>query len=172
MNIRNTLITAGSALALSALATGALASGSVSATANASATVLAPVTITKTQDLLFGQVVRPSNANINTVTLDTNNTVTVTGTGNGSVVSSPSASAKFNITAPAATTYTTTQSLTFTQAGLTNIGASAPVAEAGTLGTIPAGGTQAIDYGGHFDMTAATPAQNYTGTLSVTVNYN
>ena len=172
MNIRNVLIAAGSAVALSALATSAFAGGSVTGTANASATVLSPVSITKTQDLLFGQVVRPSNASSNTVTLDTNNAVTVTGAGNGSVVSSTTSSAKFNITAPAATTYTTVQSLVFTQAGLTNIAASAPVAETGTLGTIPAGGVQAIDYGGQFDMSAATTAQAYTGTLSVTVNYN
>ena len=42
----------------------------------------------------------------------------------------------------------------------------------GTLGTIPAAGVQEIRYGGQFDMGSATPAQAYTGTLSVTVNYN
>lgn len=172
MNTRNILIAAGAALAVSALATGALAAGSVSTTANATATVLSPVTITKTQDLAFGQVVRPSDANSNTVTLGANGAVTITGAGNGSAVNSPTTAAKFTITAPVATTYTTTQSLTFTQAGLTNIASGLPAAETGVLGTIPAGGTQAIDYGGRFDMTAATTAQNYTGTLSVTVNYN
>ncbi|WP_394762491.1 DUF4402 domain-containing protein [Phenylobacterium sp.] len=172
MNIRNILVAAGSALALSALATGAFAAGSVSTTATASVTVLSPVTLVKTQDLVFGQVVRPSDANTNTVTLDTNDTVTVTGAGNGSMVASTTSSAKFTITAPAATTYTTTQGLTFTAAGLTNIGPSLPVAQTGTLGTIPAGGSQGITYGGHFDMNAATPAQAYTGTLAVTVNYN
>lgn len=172
MNIRSTLVAAGSAIALSALATSALASGSVSTTANASVTVLSPITITKTQDLVFGQVVRPSNASPNTVTLDTSDTVTLTGLGNGSVVASTTSSAKFNITAPAATTYTTTQALTFAQTGLTSIAASLPVATTGALGTIPPAGIQEIRYGGQFDMTSSTPAQNYTGTLSVTVNYN
>ena len=172
MSSRNILLAVGGVVAASALAANALASGSVTGTANASATVLSPVTITKTQDLLFGQVVRPSDANTNTVTIDTNNTVTITGAGNGSTVASPTTSAKFSITAVGATTYTTTQSLVFTQNGLTNVGASLPVAESGTLGTIPGGGTQVLDYGGHFDMTVATPAQAYTGTLSVTVNYN
>ena len=172
MNIRHILVAAGSAFAFSALATGALASGSVSANANASATVLSPVNLTKTQDLVFGQVVRSSNANPNTVTLNTSDAVTLTGAGNGSVVASTTSSAKFNITAPAATTYTTTQALSFVQAGLTNVAASLPVATNGTLGTIPAAGIQEIRYGGQFDMSAATPAQNYTGTLSVTVNYN
>jgi len=172
MSSRNILLAAGGAVLASALATGAMASGSVTGTANASATVLSPVTITKTQDLLFGQVVRPSDANTNTVTLDTNNTVTVTGAGNGSTVASTTTSAKFAVTAVGATTYTTSQALVFTQTGLTNVGASLPVAESGTLGTIPAGGTQILDYGGHFDMSATTPAQAYTGTLTVTVNYN
>ena len=38
--------------------------------------------------------------------------------------------------------------------------------------TIGAAGTQEIRYGGQFDMTPATTAQAYTGTLAVTVNYN
>jgi hypothetical protein len=161
-----------SAAALSALASGALAAGSVSATAPASVTVLSPTTLTKTQDMLFGQVVRPSNANTNTVTLDVNNTVTLGGAGNGSIVASTTSSAKFNIIAPAGTTYATTQALTFVQTGLTNIGASLPVATTGSLGTVPLSGVQEIRYGGNFDMGSATPAQAYTGTLSVTVNYN
>ena len=69
MQVRNALIAAGSALALSALATSAFAA-SVSTTANASVTVVSPTAITKTQDLVFGQVVRPSGIDNNTVTLD------------------------------------------------------------------------------------------------------
>jgi hypothetical protein len=172
MKFRNVLIVASSAIALAALSTGAMAAGSISTTAPASVTVLSPTNITKTQNLVFGQVIRPSNANPNTVTLDANDTVTLTGTGNGSVVSSTTSSAKFDITAPTGTTYSTTQALTFTQTGLTNIAASAPVTTNGSAGVIPASGVQEIRYGGQFDMTASTPAQNYTGTLSVTVNYN
>ena len=157
---------------VASLATGAMAAGSVQTTAPASVTILSPTTITKTQNLVFGSVIRPSNANTNTVTLDANDTVTVTGTGNGSVVSSTTSSAKFDVSAPAATTYTTTQSLTFVQTGLTNINASAPATTNGSPGVIPVGGIQEIRYGGSFDMNAATPAQAYTGTLTVTVNYN
>ena len=46
------------------------------------------------------------------------------------------------------------------------------MATTGVLGTIPAAGVQEIRYGGQFDMNASTTAQSYTGTLSVTVNYN
>jgi len=172
MKIGFALRTGAVALALGALAGGAYAAGSVSATAPASVTVIAPVTLTKTQDLAFGQVVRPSNANSNTVILDTDNTVTLSGGGNGGIIASTTSSAKFNLTAPAGTTYSTTQSLAFTQNGLTGVAASLPVASAGVLGTVPAAGIQEIRFGGQFDMTSSTPPQTYTGTLSVTVNYN
>jgi len=172
MKTRNLLIVAASAAAGLAIASGALAAGSVSTTAGASVTVLSPVTITKTQDMKFGQVVRPSNANTNTVTLDANDTVTLTGTGNGGVVASTTSSAKFDVTASAGTTYSTTQTLSFTQNGLTNVAASLPTTTNGSPGVIPASGIQEMRYGGQFDMGSATPAQTYTGTLSVTVNYN
>jgi hypothetical protein len=152
MNIRNALLAAGGALAISGLATGAWASGTVSATANATATVISPTTITKTQDMNFGTVVRPTTG--------------------GSVVTSPTTSAKFNIAVQTATNYTLAQTLTFTQSGLTNITPGTAVATTGTLGTVAANGTQEIRYGGSFDIGVATPIQNYTGTLSVTVTYN
>jgi hypothetical protein len=172
MTIGLGLRTAAATLALAALSTSALASGSVQATASASATVISPITLQKTQDMAFGQVVRPSNANTNTVTLDANDTVTLSGSGNGSTIASTTSSAKFTLSAPAGTTYTTVQTLTFNQNGLTNVAAALPVATTGVLGTVPAAGTQELRYGGAFDVTAATPAQAYTGTLSVTVNYN
>ena len=170
---RRHLIAAIAGLGATVAASGALASGSVQATANATLTVLSPTTLSKTQDMVFGQIVRPSSGS-NTVTLDTSDTVTISGAGNGSVVASTTSSAKFNVVSAAATTFTTTQTLTFAQAGLTNIAPSAPVATSGTLGTISGanGGSQEIRYGGQFDITAATAAQNYTGTLTVTVNYN
>jgi len=172
MKTPNILVAALSVVAATAMASAACAAGSVSATAPASVTILSPTTITKTQDLVFGQVVRPSNANTNTVILDANNTVSLTGTGNGSMVASTTSSAKFNVSAPAGTTYSTTQGLTFTQTGLTNIAASTPTTTSGTPGVIPVSGIQEIRYGAQFDMTSSTPAQAYTGTLSVTVNYN
>jgi hypothetical protein len=172
MNIGFSPRAAAVALTLAALAGAANAAGSVSATAPASVTVLSATTLTKTQDMAFGQVVRPSNANSNTVTLDANDTVTLSGTGNGSAVASTTTSAKFNLNAPPGTTYSTVQTLNFVQTGLTNVAPAAPVATNGVLGTVPASGVQELRYGGQFDMTSATPAQAYTGTLSVTVNYN
>jgi Domain of unknown function (DUF4402) len=171
MNIRNTLVATGAALALCALATSAFASGTVSATANASVTVMSPDTLTKTQDLVFGAVVRPSTGT-NTVALDTLGRISISGAGNGGIVNSSTSAARFNLVVPAATTYTTTQTLTFAQAGLTNISVTAPATTTGTVGTIAAAGTQDLELGGQFDMSSATTAQAYTGTLTLTVNYN
>ncbi|MBS0361135.1 MAG: DUF4402 domain-containing protein [Proteobacteria bacterium] len=173
MNVRHTAIRVGAGLLIAALATSAFAAGSVQSTANATLTVLSPTTLTKTQDMAFGSVVRPTSGT-NTVTLSTAGVVSISGGGNGSLVNSTTNQAKFVVTTAAADTFTTTQSLTFTQAGLLNISASAPTATSGTLGTITGanGGSQELNFGGQFDITSATTAQAYTGTLTVTVNYN
>lgn len=154
-----------------ALATAASAAGSVNATAPATATIVSPVTLTKTQNMAFGSIVRPSNANTNTVTLDANGNVTLSGTGNATLVVSTRTSALFNVVGVAGTTYTTTQGLVFAPT-LSNTAAALPVASTGTLGTIPAGGSQELRYGASFDITSATLAQAYTGTLSVQLDYN
>jgi hypothetical protein len=172
MNIGFGLRAAGLAVALASLSGAAFAAGSVSTSANATATIVSPVTLAKTQDMAFGSIVRPSNASPNTVTLDANDTVTLTGAGNGSTIASTRTSAKFNLTAPPGTTYSTVQTLSFTTSGLTGIAASLPVATTGVLGTVPAGGVQELRYGGQFDINSSTVAQLYTGTLSITVNYD
>ena len=173
MNIRHTIIRLGAGLLIAALSTSAFASGTASATANATLTIMAPGTLTKVKDIAFGSIVRPSTGT-NTVTLSSvNSSVTVTGTGDASTVAgaTPSA-AKFTFVAPPGTTYTTTQTLTFTQAGLANISASSPTTTTGTLLTVPAGGSQDLNLGGQFDISASTTAQAYTGSLALTVNYN
>ena len=172
MTIGFGLRTAAIAFALTAVAGGAYAAGAVTATAPASVTILSATTLTKTQDMQFGSVVRPSNANVNTVTLDANDGVSLTGTGNGATVASTTSSAKFNVTAAPGTTYATVQTLAFTQNGLANVSPSLPTTTNGAPGVVPASGVQEIRYGGSFDMSSSTPAQAYTGTLSVTVNYN
>jgi AICAR transformylase/IMP cyclohydrolase PurH len=170
MNIRNILVAAGSALAISALATAASAA-TVSATANASVTVISPTTITKTQDLVFGTVVRPTTG-ANTITMGTNDVVAISGAGNGSIVASTTSAAKFTLASQAAITYSLSPTLTFVQTGLTNITVGTPTVSTGTLGTLGASGSQDIKYGASFDMGVGTVAQAYTGTLTVIVTYN
>ena len=137
-----------------------------------SVTILAPVTVAAVQGLDFGMVTRPANASTNTISLDPSGNVTVTGAGDGTHVAGGVTAAKFNIAGDAGITYSTTQSLTFGQTGLTNIVASSPAATTGTLGVIPATGSQEIRIGGAFDVSAASPIQVYSGSLTVTVSYN
>jgi hypothetical protein len=158
-------------LALLAVPTAAMA-GSVTATAPVSVTILAPVTLQNTQGLAFGSVTKPSGAAGNTVNLDASGNVTISGAGDATHPASTTTAAKFDLVGQAGTTYSTTQSLAFSQTGLTNVSVSAPVAGAGALGVIPAAGVQELRFGGAFDLSSSTPIGSYTGSLTVTVNYN
>jgi hypothetical protein len=160
------------ALTILAIPGVAIAGGSVTATAPASVVILAPVTITNTQGLDFGAVTKPGTAAGNTVTLDTSGNVSITGAGNATHASSTVSAARFNLVGDAGVTYSTTQSLSFAQAGLTNVSAFQPAVSNGAPGVIPASGMQELRFGGAFDLSAATPIGAYTGSLSVTVNYN
>jgi hypothetical protein len=159
------------ALAIALAATGATA-GTVTATAPASVLILAPVTVSATQGLAFGTVVRPANAGANTITLDADSNVTISGSGDAAARASTVSAAKFDVAGDPGITYSTSQSLQFAQAGLINVSVTAPVTTVGTPGVIPASGVQEIRFGGAFEVSAATPAQSYTGALTVTVNYN
>jgi hypothetical protein len=172
MKAQNALLLALAVAALTLSATPASA-GTVSATASVSVTILAPVTLQATQGLDFGAVTRPGNNGANTITLDpANSSVTLTGTGDGARAAGSVSPAKFSLVGEAGITYSTTQSLSFAQPGLTRVSVSMPVAGNGSLGVIPASGMQELRFGGAFDLDAATPAQAYTGSLAVTVNYN
>ncbi len=173
MRLQNVVLLAASATALTLSAGAALASGSVTATASASVTILAPVTIQATQGLEFGSVTKPANAAANTVTLDAaSNNVTLSGAGDGARAAGTVNAAKFSLIGQAGITYSTSQSLTFAEPGLDRVSVSAPLVGNGAFGVIPASGVQELRFGGAFDVSAATPAQAYTGALSVTVNYN
>ena len=177
MAYRNILLASAGALALSTLATGAFAAGTLNASAVSSVIVVSPTTLTKTQDMNFGTVVRPSGASGNTTfILDTGNTVTKSG-GDGSIVASTTTSAKFSLVTTPGIAFSAGAVLSFAPAGqLINIAAGAPLIT-GATGTGPtfnlaANGTAILSYGGQFDVTPSTVPQTYTGTLAVTITYN
>lgn len=172
MKMQTALRMMAEALVLIALPTAAIAGGSVTATAPVSVTILAPVTLQNTQGLAFGAVTKPSGAAGNTVSLDTSGNVTITGSGDATHPASTATAAKFDLVGQPGMTYSTTQSLSFAQPGLTNVAVSAPAVGAGAFGVLPATGVQELRFGGAFDLSAATPVGSYTGSLSVTVNYN
>jgi hypothetical protein len=172
MKLQNVVLAAAAATALT-LSASAASAGMVSATASVSVLVLAPVTLLATQGLDFGAVTKPGNTGANTVTLDpASSNVTVSGAGDATRAAGAVSPAKFSLIGDPGITYSTTQSLVFAQPGLARVSVSAPVAGNGALGVIPAGGRQELRFGGAFDLSAATPVQAYTGSLSVTVNYN
>ena len=166
-------LAAAAAVAVLGLATAASAAGSVAQTAPVTLTIATAINLTKTTNMAFGTVIKPSNANTNTVIVGPDGSISITGTGDGSTVSAtPHSQAVFSLVAPAGTTYASLTGLSMTPV-LTNTAATAvPTTTTGTYGTVPVGGVQDLNVGGQFDMSAATVAQAYTGTLSLTVNYN
>lgn len=155
-------------LATVVAALGTLSSAAIAATASgtASATVIAPITITSTTPLNFGSF---SNAAAGTVTIDTAGARTssgvllsaVTAGARGVFTVGGSNNAGFSITSP--------QGFSVTTAG------GSPMAFAltlpGTTGTLSSG-SATINVGGVLTVGAAQLAGTYTGSYSVVVEYN
>lgn len=176
---RRLLIAAG----LAAAATGAVAQSSATGTANATATIIRPITVSSSADLAFGNVVPGASAG-SLVIAATSGTPTQTpaggvtqpGTQRGTITA-----AKFDVAGEGALTYTITLpagAATITD-GTNNMtvdtwtSSIATTAGAGLLsGTSGNAGTQTFYVGGKLNVGANQAAANYTGTFSVTVAYN
>lgn len=163
------------ACAASLAATGALAA---TATATANATIVAPAQLSVTRDLEFGSIARPS---VGTTTVTVASAASGTATpqvsgGNGFVPTPGQArAATFRLIGTNGQTYSVAgNALSFTGAAgnLSNVGPESPVAASGTLTTLPASGQDDLYVGGHFDITPTTAMQAYTGSLTLTVNFN
>ncbi|MBL8773196.1 MAG: DUF4402 domain-containing protein [Phenylobacterium sp.] len=151
----------------------------VSADATANATIVAPNQVSATRSLEFGSIARPTNSGATTVIVASAATGTATPSVSGSngFVPTPgqARAATFRLIGTNGQTYSiTTNSLSFTGASgnLTNIASETPVAASGTLNTLPSSGQDDLFIGGRFDITSTTALQTYTGTLSLTVNFN
>ncbi|HEX9172950.1 MAG TPA: DUF4402 domain-containing protein [Telluria sp.] len=164
-----------SACALIAAAVGgnaAAADGNASATT----TVISALTITKAEDLSFGNVIAGSTAG--TIKVDTNGVRTV---GGGVVLGSGTGTAaKFDITGSGTMTYTITYAsgvqltgpgtaMSLTQiSDATGAGGASGLVTSGTL----VAGLQSLFIGGTLDVGANQTGGLYTGSLTATVNYN
>ena len=165
------------AAALAASAVGAQAAPAT-ATATASANIVAPATVVNQRALQFGALAKPTTGTSTFTVASTaaaTQTPVETGGGDGfAPLANQAFAAQFRVTAQAGTTYTVdTTSLSFTgQAGnLGNVGSESPAADAGSVGTVPAGGVQDLFIGGHLDVTSSTAIQAYTGTLTLPLNF-
>ena len=146
------------------------------ATAAASATIITPITITKTADMNFGNVA-VSAATAGTVVLAPAGTRTTGGAGGVTLPSTTGtvAAASFTVSGQASYTYAITlpTSATITSSGNTmtvNGFTSTPSA----TGTLSSGGTQTLTVGATLNVAAAQAVGTYTNSsaVPVTVNYN
>ncbi|MEK7719184.1 MAG: DUF4402 domain-containing protein [Bacteroidota bacterium] len=151
-----------------------------SATATSAATIVTPISITKTGDMNFGNV--SVNANPGTVVLLPAGTrsatggVTVTAAMGGTITA-----ATFDVAGQANYTYSislpvgaTPVTLTHTNAVNTmTAGTFSSAAASGTMGTLSAGGVQTLNVGATLNVAGGQLAGVYTSTaFTVTVNYN
>jgi hypothetical protein len=162
---------------LAGLASTAAAQAS-SDTASVSATIIRPISITKTTDMAFGTIVRPATGSA-TVTLGTDGNVTgVTTVGAGRTA------AVFGVAGEGGQTYTIGEVATLTGPSSTSLTLTlTKAATGGTISTTAAGGTGVLSnalgapgaatltYGASFPVTSTTATGAYTGSLIATVNY-
>lgn len=159
MSIRNLLI---ASVALTAMAGAAHAATGSAVTGNASAhaKIIAPITITKQRDLEFGTILRPTTSTPATITLAATAGAT-TSAGSGAAVTGSSQTAQFDVTGGAA--YTVSAAFS---------GDIASLSPTATLSATTGTANQTIYVGGTFDVTNATAANDYTGTVTLTVQYD
>lgn len=149
--------------------------GSVNAaseTANATATVVAPIAITKSADLVFGKFSAGTGGTVVMSTAGgrtaTGGVVLLTGTGGNA--------ASFSVTGDANATYAITlptSAATITRsAGTETMSVDTFTSNPATTGTLSASGAQTVTVGATLTVASAQVQGSYTGTFSVAVEYN
>lgn len=159
MSIRNLLIATAALTALAGAAQAATGPA-VTSDAGAHAKIIAPITITKQRDLEFGTILRPTSATPVAVTLAATSGAT-TSAGSGAFTTGSSQSAQFDVTGNAA--YTVSAAFS---GGIASLSPTASLSA--TSGTTD----QTIYVGGSFNVSSATAAGDYTGTVTLTVQYD
>ena len=147
------------------------------ATASASATIITPISITKTIDLNFGNVAVSATTG-GTVILDPSGART---TGGGGGVTLPAttgtvAAASFDVAGAASFTYAITlPSTTVTiSSGSNSMNVTSFTSSPASTGTLSTGGTQTLTVGATLAVAAGQAPGVYTNAtgIPVTVNYN
>lgn len=162
--MKKLLISAGAIGAL-ALSTPAFAASSNSATANATVNIVSPLSLTNTGDLNFGTVVGPFSGSVVRVS-----NAGVRACGSLTCSGTPSA-ATFSVTGTASQSLKVTVPASVTM----NSGANSLLVDLTT--DLPTGvatnssGSATFGVGGSLTIPALTPDGLYTGTFSVTVDY-
>jgi len=172
--MKTALKIAAGAFALSGLAGVAHGQATASANGTGSVTLVQPIALSSPTGLQFGKLVQPAAAASVTITP----AGAVTRTGVGTLGSQTTSAALFNvtgdggaiftITGPAGNTFNMTASSSGTLLVTTSLSASS-----GTLsGTTGSGGATSFTVGGIMSIASAQTTGVYSGSFTVTVNYN
>ncbi len=159
------------------LACGATSAQAATGTATARAKILRQLTVTSDRDLNFGTVVTGTSAG--SIVVNSAGTVASCGvTASGGICSGTASSARFNVSGAAAQVVTV--SLPAASFNITNgtdnmavsslTSSAATVTLSGTFGSAAAG-TGLFTVGGSLGVGANQPDGDYSGTFTVTVNY-
>jgi hypothetical protein len=171
-----------SAFAIAGATIGSTA-GAVEGTAATSATVMVPMTITKSKDLTFGKFA--VGATGGTVVVDTDGGRSATGdvilpTGSNTGLTAAKFDIGGEISATYAITYAAATPLTHTDATTTmvfgsvisNLTGAAGASAAVATGTLDSSGAQSLYIGGTLTVGGAQKPGVYAGVLKATVEYN
>lgn len=148
-------------------------SQSASTTASASAVIIAPLTITKNVDLHFGTIMRSATAGTVTVS-PTDGTRSSIGGVTLSALAPLHARAQFTVEGESGKTYAITLPTTdviITNATSDQMEVNVFTSDPTPNGTITAG-TSTLYVGATLNVDANQPSGEYTGSFTVTVNYN
>lgn len=149
--------------------------GSDSLVGDITAKIIRPIDITKTADLQFGGVTRPSTGT-GTLTLTPAGVASVTGTSVRRMASPSPSPAAFTVTGEGGQAVTVSVPSTFTLTGTAgNVIATTSATGSGAQvlsGSTGTAGTVQVKVGGTIPLSSTTAVGTYTGTLTVTVQYN
>jgi hypothetical protein len=147
------------------------------ATASASATIITPISITKTIDLNFGNIAVSATTG-GTVILDAAGTRTTGGAGGVTLPATTGtvAAASFDVAGAASFTYAITlpSSPVAITSGSNSMDVTSFVSSPSLTGTLSTSGTQTLTVGASLAVAAGQAPGNYTNAtgIPVTVNYN
>ena len=154
----------------------AFAQATASQSTTGSATIIRPITLSKTSDIAFGKVVRPSTGT-STVAIDAaSGTRSISG-GDGVLLSSTATRAAYSVGGEGGQSFSISVPSSFSMAhgggGSAISVALTGTATSGTLsGSLGADGSSSFGVGGSFDVSSTTATGSYSGTFTVTVQYN
>ncbi len=156
-----------------AVATAFAQQNAATTSANASANIVTAISISKTADLDFGDIV--TGGTTGTVLLTASATPARSSTGGTTLANSTTVGdAVFTVSGQGSSTYAITlpsSPVTLTS-GANSMTVDTFTSSPNATGTLSGGGTQTLYVGATLNVGAAQASGTYTGTFSVTVTYN